>query len=175
MLDTNELNQPGISIPVAGIEPMSIVDGPGLRFTLFVQGCPHHCKGCHNPQTHDFYKPVNRLSIDEIYNKIMKNAKYIKAVTFSGGEPFMYDYQLAMLAYKLKSNDSNFQLLAYTGFTIEKLMNTSLLLQYLDFLIDGLFIEEKKSLELKFRGSSNQRIIDVQETLHTDIVAICNL
>lgn len=149
---------------IAGIVKESIVDGPGIRFTIFVQGCPHHCLGCHNPQTHDF-SGGKQISIDEIVSQI-ENVPYISGVTFSGGEPFCQSEGLYKLAKRLKQ--MNKHLMCYTGYTFEQLMqkdDAKLLLSQLDLLVDGKFEQDKKSLDLKFRGSSNQRILDVQKSL----------
>lgn len=157
-----------MEIRVAGVMSESIVDGPGIRFTLFVQGCPHHCEGCHNPETHDF--TGGRLAdTDKIYNKIMENP-LLQGVTFSGGEPFSQPEPLYDLAQKLKA--ANMHLMSYSGYTFEQLVklgesNPSVagLLGCLNLLVDGRFILAERSLELKFRGSKNQRIIDVPKSL----------
>lgn len=146
----------------------SIVDGEGLRFTVFVQGCPHHCKGCHNPQTHDF-NAGRLVSIDEIAQKIQSNP-LLDGVTFSGGEPFCQSMELYELGKKVREMGLN--IMTYTGYTFEYLyehlhdgMGYDALLSVTDLLVDGRFIEEQRSLELKFRGSANQRIIDVPKSL----------
>ena len=157
-----------LNIKLAGIVGESIVDGPGLRFVIFVQGCPHKCEGCHNPETHDF--GGGRLAdTDKIYESIKRNSM-IKGVTFSGGEPFCQAEPLAELAAVLKADGYN--LLSFSGFTFEQLFSMSKkdtavkkLLERLDFLIDGKFDITKRSLDLKYRGSTNQRVIDVQESL----------
>ncbi len=160
-----------MKIKLAGLSSESIVDGPGIRFTVFVQGCPHHCEGCHNPETHDF--EGGRLAdTDRILTAIEKNPM-IKGVTFSGGEPFCQAEPLADLAEKLKAKGYN--ILSFTGFTFEELLDMSLqdkniakLLSLLDYMIDGPFELSKRSLELKYRGSKNQRILDVRESLRQE-------
>lgn len=155
-------------IKLAGIVPESYVDGPGIRFTIFVQGCPHHCEGCHNPETHDF--EAGRLAdTDRIYAKI-KQFPLVKGVTFSGGEPFCQAEPLAELADKLKADD--YHLMSYSGWTFEQLVKKSetephvkRLLGLLDVLVDGRFILAERSLEIRFRGSRNQRLIDVPASL----------
>ncbi len=150
---------------LAGIAEDSIVDGPGLRTTIFVQGCPHHCPGCHNPETWEFGTGTD-VSIEDIYSGIRSN--YLcHAVTFSGGEPFSQAEELAALARLLR--DNGYEIAAYSGYTFEELLNGTPgqreLLGLIDVLIDGPFIQAEKSLELNFRGSRNQRIINVPESL----------
>ncbi len=142
----------------------SIVDGPGLRSVVFVQGCPHRCVGCHNPQTHEFNHD-NPVLIDDIYNKVVKN-KILKGVTFSGGEPFTQSKNLAILANRLKQ--TGLDILCYSGYTIEQLVDMSKkdddvkqLLESIDYLIDSKFDITKRNLLLRFRGSENQRVIDM--------------
>ncbi len=144
----------------------SIVDGPGLRCVLFCQGCPHRCPGCHNPETHPFEGGVH-TQVSELFARI-QNHPLCRAVTFSGGEPFSQAEPLAKLAKELKQ--AGYELAAYTGYTFENLLSSPCaaqrdLLCQLDILIDGLYIEEKKNLTLRFRGSENQRIIHVPNSL----------
>ena len=151
---------------VAGIEEDSITDGPGLRFVLFVQGCPHHCKGCHNPETHEFGVGTD-YSIEYLFNRIKRNPLQ-SGVTFSGGEPFCQPEELAALARLLKAD--GYHLASFTGFTFEQLIaseNPAVreLLDNLDILVDGPFILEQRDLELRFRGSRNQRVLDVPASL----------
>ncbi len=151
-------------IQVAGKVEESIVDGPGLRFVLFTQGCPHHCSGCHNPETHDPSGGV-RVRLDEVYRKIVKNP-LVHGVTLSGGEPFVQASALRQLVLALKKQ--NFHLMIYSGYIYENLLEDKeryALLELIDVLVDGPFIEAKRSLELPFRGSSNQRILDVPASL----------
>ncbi len=150
---------------LAGIAHDSIVDGPGLRTTIFVQGCPHHCLGCHNPETWEFGTGTD-VSVEEVFADIKTNV-LCHAVTFSGGEPFSQAAELAALARLLK--DNGYEVAAYSGYTFEELLNGTPeqkeLLGLTDVLIDGPFILSEKSLELNFRGSRNQRIINVPESL----------
>ncbi len=155
-------------IRTAGIVNDSIVDGPGIRMVLFVQGCPHNCEGCHNPLTHDFDGGEDK-TIAEILDKIKSNP-LLDGITFSGGEPFCQAGKLAYLGGIVKEWGLN--IITYTGYTFEYLIRSSnddnkyrQLLEVTDYLIDGPFILEKKSMLLKFRGSENQRIIDVPESL----------
>lgn len=160
-----------MDLKIAGLVSDSIVDGPGMRYTVFVQGCPHHCEGCHNPQTWDF-GGGRTGSVDEIYEQIIKNPM-LDGVTFSGGEPFCQCHALSVLADKIRSFKGNkLNIMAYTGYEFEYLISHASaengymeLLSRLDYLVDGPFILSKKSYELKFMGSSNQRYIDVQKSL----------
>lgn len=156
-----------MNLKISGIIPESVVDGPGLRFVVFVQGCPHACPGCHNPHTHDF-NAGKTADINTLYDKIKKNP-LIKGVTLSGGEPFCQTEGLYKLCEKLKAD--GYHLLSYTGFTFDELIRqsetdiyTAKLLGILDVLIDGRFILAQKNLLLKFRGSENQRILDCKES-----------
>lgn len=157
-----------VIIRTAGIVNDSIVDGPGLRFTLFVQGCPHNCKGCHNPQTHDF-EAGEDMTAEEILEQIRSNP-LLDGVTFSGGEPFCQANALAYLGEKIHELGMN--IMTYTGYEYEYLISHSTpengytaLLAQTNILVDGPFILEEKDLMLKFRGSGNQRIIDVKRSL----------
>ena len=155
-------------IKLAGLVPESYVDGPGIRFAIFTQGCPHHCKGCHNPETHDF-NGGRTADTDRIFKKITENP-LIKGVTFSGGEPFCQPEPLADLGRKLK--EKCYHIMCYSGYTFEELLEKGRedsavmeLLSCLDILVDGRFVLSERSLELKFRGSKNQRLIDVPLSL----------
>lgn len=156
-----------MKLRIAGTVNDSIVDGPGIRFTIFTQGCPHHCEGCHNPQTHDF-NGGEIVEADEIIEKIKKNP-LLDGVTFSGGEPFCQSETLADIGRKIKAIGLN--IITYTGYTLEELYENreknhwNDLLSVTDFLIDGKFILSQKDWNLKFRGSSNQRYIDCQKSL----------
>ena len=155
-------------IRLAGVIRESIVDGPGIRMTVFCQGCPHHCKGCHNEQTWDF-----EGGYDSTVEKIIEEAKkdkLIKGLTLSGGEPFTQADAMAELARQAKAEGYN--IFCYTGYTFEKLYANfekhpeyKKLLEQCDWLVDGPFILEEKSLMLHFRGSRNQRILDVPKSL----------
>lgn len=142
----------------------SIVDGDGLRAVIWTQGCSHNCKGCHNPETHDFTKGF-LVDTEEVKEKI-SNLKLQDGITFSGGDPFFQPEAVMELAKYAK--ELGFSVWAYTGFTYEELLTLPKqreLLNYIDVLIDGKFILEQKSLAIKFRGSTNQRIIDVVKSL----------
>lgn len=167
-----------MEIRIAGTVQDSIVDGPGLRYVVFVQGCPHRCEGCHNPQTHDF--SGGRLTdIDALFDECVENPLTM-GVTFSGGEPFSQAEALYELGARLKQRGYN--LMCYSGWTFEELLKKAeteefvgKLLGIIDILVDGRFEHSHRSLTLKFRGSTNQRILDVKKSLaeHTAIEAEC--
>ena len=150
---------------LSGIVTDSIVDGPGIRVSIFSQGCPHHCQGCHNPETWEFGIGTD-LAVERVFD-IVKSNPLCKGVTFSGGEPFAQADGFGRLAKLLK--ESGYEVASYTGFTFEQLLSGTPgqkeLLSQLDVLIDGPFLLAEKSLELSFRGSANQRILDVQKSL----------
>lgn len=151
---------------ISGVEPESIVDGPGLRYVVFTQGCPHRCPGCHNPQTHDFAggEPAD---IPAILAEIADDP-LLQGVTFSGGEPFCQPEPLCGIAKAVKEMGKD--VVAYSGYTLEELEKmgeadpaVARLLDLCDILIDGPYLEERRDLTLRFRGSANQRIIDLRE------------
>lgn len=150
---------------LSGIVSDSIVDGPGIRVTVFGQGCPHHCPGCHNPETWAFGcgTDVDETQIVEI----VRSNPLCRGVTFSGGEPFAQAEDFAHLAKLLKAH--GYEVASYSGFTFEQLLQGDeqqrKLLESIDVLIDGPFVMAEKSLELNFRGSRNQRILNVPESL----------
>lgn len=164
-----------MELRIAGTVNDSIVDGPGIRFTIFTQGCPHNCEGCHNPQTHDF-SGGTLVDTDELLEKIKGNP-LLDGVTFSGGEPFCQAHVLAELGKEIKA--LGMDIITYTGYTFEKLYENreqngwGELLSVTDYLIDGPFILDKKDWEIKFRGSSNQRYIDCQESLKQGSAVEC--
>ncbi|MBE6849910.1 MAG: anaerobic ribonucleoside-triphosphate reductase activating protein [Ruminococcus sp.] len=154
-------------LQLSGTANDSIVDGPGIRFTIFVQGCPHHCEGCHNPQTHSF-EGGTPADTDELLGRIKGNP-LLDGVTFSGGEPFCQAQTLAALGTQIRALGLN--IITYTGYTFEELYakreenGIGALLAVTDYLVDGRYVEALKSYELAFRGSSNQRILDCQASL----------
>lgn len=150
---------------MCGIEPESIVDGPGFRYVLFVQGCPHRCKGCHNPESHDPDGGFD-MTTGEIFAEIMENP-HLRGVTFSGGEPFEQVPALLELGHMIK--DAGLTLMSYSGYTLEELRarhdsQTDQLLDMLDMLVDGRYVESLRNLTLIYRGSENQRVIDMNKT-----------
>ena len=153
---------------LAGVVRESIVDGPGIRMTVFVQGCPHHCKGCHNEHTWSFDGGYDS-SVERILEEAAKD-KLLCGVTLSGGEPFTQAEALTVLAKGAHAMGLN--VFCYTGYTFEQLQSMFYahpeyreLLEQCDWLVDGRFIEEEMSLMLHFRGSRNQRILNVKESL----------
>ena len=151
----------------------TIVDGPGMRTTIYAAGCNHHCKKCHNPQSWSIDNGV-KLPINEILDKILSNNEN---VTFSGGDPLFQLSGFSKLAKLIKEN-SNKTIWCYTGFTYEQVLtlpNSIELLKYIDVMVDGPFIDSLKDESLLFRGSSNQRIIDVKTSLSTGFTTIYNL
>lgn len=157
-----------MDIRIAGTANDSIVDGPGIRYTIFTQGCPHNCPGCHNPQTHDFCGGTvvdTKNLIDEI-----KSNPLLDGVTFSGGEPFCQPAPLCEIAAQIKNTGMN--IVTYTGYTFEYLLENATsengymeLLSYTDILVDGEFLIGQKTLDAEFKGSKNQRVIDCNKSL----------
>ncbi len=152
-------------LDLSGIVQDSIVDGPGIRTTIFCQGCPHHCPGCHNPETWAF--GCGTPMEEETLLGIVRSNPLCRGVTFSGGEPFAQPKGFAKLAKLLK--EQGYEVASYTGYTFEDLLkgteDQKQLLSTIDILIDGPFLLEEKSLEVPFRGSRNQRILDVPKSL----------
>lgn len=152
-------------LELSAIVTDSIVDGPGIRATVFCQGCPHHCAGCHNPETWEFGCGTP-MAVETVLTIIQDNP-LCRGVTFSGGEPFAQAEGFARLAQLLKAD--GYEIASYTGYTFEQLLRGTpeqkALLDAIDILIDGPFIQAEKSLEVPFRGSRNQRILDVKQSL----------
>lgn len=155
----------------SALQQDSIVDGPGIRCVIWTQGCPHHCIGCHNPQTHDCDAGIT-VYVAEIINE-MQNMKLQTGITFSGGEPFLQAQALVDVAKEAKNLHWN--IWAYSGYTFEEIMkhpSMKELLSWIDVLVDGKFIEDQKDYRLRFKGSKNQRIIDVQASLAQDKIVL---
>lgn len=157
-----------VPLRLAGVIRESVVDGPGWRFVVFSQGCIHNCEGCQNPQTHDMNGGYES-SVDRLIEEIKKD-KLLKGVTLSGGDPFEQAENFSVLAKEVHS--LGLDVVTYTGYTFEQLLKGTEknvgwrhLLEETDILIDGKFELSKKSLECKFRGSTNQRIIDVKRSI----------
>lgn len=157
-----------MDIRIAGTVGESIVDGPGFRFTIFTQGCPHGCPGCHNPHTHDF-SSGEVTTTEELLEKINADP-LLDGVTFSGGEPFCQAEPLAEIGRAVK--EKGMDVIVYTGYLWEYLLENAndencyrKLIDTADFIVDGRFEIDKRSLSLHFRGSSNQRVIDVKQSL----------
>ena len=156
------------TLRIAGVVKESIVDGPGIRFVVFSQGCPHHCPGCHNAVTHDFEGGYD-CSIERILAEIDANP-LLDGVTFSGGEPVCQPEGFLILAREIKKK--NLSIIMYSGYTFEELLEMakahlplSELLAAVDILIDGKYEESLRDLTLLFRGSRNQRVIDLTASL----------
>lgn len=167
-----------MEIRLSGIIKESIVDGPGIRYVVFTQGCPHHCEGCHNPDTHDFDGGYIG-NTEEIIKDFQKNP-LLSGITFSGGEPFCQPEPLLKLAKEVHNLKKN--VISYSGYTFEELLRLSKknqaikdLMENIDYLIDGKFILSQKTLMLKFRGSKNQRIIDMKKSLEVSEAQIAEL
>lgn len=155
-------------IRIAGVVRESIVDGPGIRLTVFTQGCNHHCPGCHNPQTHDF-GGGNVVSIDSLVEQMKKNP-LLDGITLSGGEPFEQAAACSELARRVHA--LKLHVMTYSGYTYEEIVagftdrpDWKELLQETDILVDGRFELSRKNILLRFRGSENQRLIDVKKSL----------
>lgn len=160
-----------MDIRLFGTANDSIVDGPGIRFAIFAQGCYHNCEGCHNPESHD----VNGGYIedcDKLIKQISENT-LLDGVTFSGGEPFLQAKPLAYIAKEVKA--LGLGTMAYTGYTFEELIKGANadngwheFLETLDILVDGKFVLAERSIDLNFKGSKNQRILDVKASLEAN-------
>ncbi|MDR0396572.1 MAG: anaerobic ribonucleoside-triphosphate reductase activating protein [Oscillospiraceae bacterium] len=157
-----------MTLRVSDIIWESIVDGPGFRCAVFAQGCDHNCDGCHNPQTWNKYDG-NSVDIDGIIQNMRKNP-LLRGITLSGGEPFMQADAMAELARKARA--AGYDVVAYTGYTFDELMERSAcepgilaLLEQVDLLIDGPYDKHCRNLNLLFRGSENQRLVDVKKSL----------
>lgn len=167
----------------AEIKNVDIANGPGVRISLFVSGCPHHCKGCFNEVTWDFTygKPYTQETINHILELLKPD--YIKGITFLGGEPMAPSNQESILntMRQIKEHYTNKDIWLYTGYLldtdimgkmVDTLPHTSEILSYIDVLVDGPFIEEQKNLNLQFKGSENQRIIDMKKTLSSGSIVL---
>ncbi len=163
-------------VRIAGVVRESIVDGPGIRFVVFAQGCPHHCLGCHNPATHDF-GGGQLVAVDAIIREMKKNP-LLDGLTLSGGEPFGQPQGFAALASQAQA--AGYQVMTYSGYTYEELLDKKdpqcqRLLGHTDLLVDGRFEADQKSLRLRFRGSKNQRIIDVKASQRQEKIILSEI
>ncbi len=165
------------------IKKTDIANGTGVRVSLFVSGCTHHCKGCFNPETwsFDYGKPFTKETEEELLSALSKS--YINGLTLLGGEPMEPNNQrvLLPLVKRVKDLYPEKDIWCYTGYDYEKDLlqesrarceATEKLLSYIDVLVDGEFVEECKDISLQFRGSSNQRIIDVKASLNSGEVRL---
>lgn len=159
---------------LCGVNFESMVDGEGVRAVLFISGCLHDCPYCHSPQTHSFTfgKEINQELINEINREITKRP-YISGITLSGGDCMYSPIETLKFIKKLKIPHNN--IWCYTGFTYEELLNNKnqfQLLKNINVLVDGKFDYSKRDISLAFRGSTNQRIIDVKESLKQDKIIL---
>lgn len=155
----------------ADLQSDSIVDGEGIRTVVWTQGCPHNCFGCHNPGTHDFNGGFE-VDVKEVIEEL-KNIKNQDGITLSGGDPVCQSE--ACIEICKAAHEMGLNVWCYTGFTYEKMLINKKhheLLKHIDVLVDGKFILEQRSLDLYFRGSKNQRIIDVQKSLQEEKVVL---
>ena len=158
-----------MKIRLAGIEYDSLVNGEGTRTTIFAQGCRHHCPGCFNPETHDF-NGGELFEVKEVFEKV-KDDPFLDGVSFSGGDPLEQPEAFAELAEMIKTNNPDRNIWCWTGYKLEYLLKNKIhepgmkkLLDSIDVLVDGRFEQSLFSELLKYRGSSNQRIIDMNRT-----------
>jgi anaerobic ribonucleoside-triphosphate reductase activating protein len=163
---------------LAGVLSESVVDGPGVRFVVFGQGCPHRCPGCHNPETWDpdggGESPVRDV-VRLLKQKRKQKPGYLRGVTLSGGEPFCQAAEFAQLAGEAKK--LGLDVVVYTGFTYEELLekqdpDVDALLSEADILVDGPFVLASRDLSLKFKGSANQRLIDLNRSREMNAVVL---
>ena len=150
---------------MCGIERESIVDGPGFRYVVFVQGCPHRCPGCHNPESHNFDAGED-MTVQEIFEEFKQN-EHLQGITLSGGEPFCQAPALVELVKLVRSLGKD--VMAFSGWTYEELLAkndpaVNELLDLTDILVDGRYEEAERNLTLVYRGSENQRVIDMKKT-----------
>ena len=162
-----------MKIQLSGIVNDSIVDGLGIRMAIFTQGCLHHCPGCHNPQTHPL-DGGTEWDTEKLKEKMQENP-LLDGITLTGGDPFVQPGPCAQVAKDAHALGLN--VWTYTGYTYEELRMTDdpdvkALLDETDVLIDGRFYQSLRSLELQFRGSKNQRVIDMNETRKTGTVTL---
>lgn len=155
-------------LKLAGIVKESVVDGPGIRMVVFVQGCPHQCPGCHNPASHDPGGGYESTT-EEILAQF-KNNSLVSGITLSGGEPFDQAEAAALLAVDIKQR--GLSVVTYTGYSFEHLMewrqrdlSVARLMEHIDILVDGPYQESRRDISLAFRGSANQRLIDLPAAL----------
>ena len=161
---------------IAGTVQDSIVDGPGFRFTVFTQGCSHHCPSCHNPQTHDPSGGTEH-TVEELLERMRSNP-LTDGLTLSGGEPFEQPEDCLLLAQG--AHESGLNVWSYTGYLFEFLRDQGTeaqkaLLREVDVLVDGPFLLDQRTLSLPWRGSRNQRVIDVPKSLENGDVVLFQL
>ena len=165
----------GKKIRLAGFAYESLVNGPGMRRVYFSQGCKHNCKGCFNPDTHDF-NSGKEMDMDELIEDAVDNP-FLKGITFSGGDPLERAEEFAYMAKAFKNAGLN--IWCYTGYVFEEVLemmekdkNIRELINNIDVLVDGRFEIDKKDETLKFRGSSNQRLIDIKSSIRENSIIV---
>ncbi len=166
------------TLRISGLVKESIVDGPGFRFTIFTQGCSHHCPGCHNPQTHAF-DGGRLVEVNDLAELIKKNP-LLDGITLSGGEPFEQAAACSMLARL--AHGMKLHVMTYTGYTYEEILEGATdkpewaeLLNETDILADGRYEAARRNLLLRFRGSDNQRLIDVKQSIKEGRLVLADL
>lgn len=160
-----------MELPLAGVVRESCVDGEGFRYALFTQGCPHHCPGCHNPQTWAMEGGTLK-GVSEIMEEVKRNP-LLQGVTFSGGEPFLHVEALCELADA--AHAEGLDVWSWTGYTYDEILadeEKRKLLDRVDVLVDGPFVLDERDLSLRFRGSRNQRVIDVKKSRAAGVVVL---
>lgn len=155
------------------IEKTSVANGTGVRVVLWVSGCSLHCRGCHNPETWSVEsgKRFDYSAKDELFDALSKS--YIQGITFSGGHPLEVENitEVYSLCKEIKEKYPEKDIWLYTGYTFED-VNTYPIMQYIDVLVDGRYIESQKDITLKWRGSRNQRVIDVKKTFQRNEIIL---
>lgn len=159
-----------------GVDYESITDGEGVRTSIFISGCKHNCSGCHNPSSHDFLAG-REFTKDDLYAiiKYIKNVPYISGITLTGGDPMFSAVELIPYINIIKSELPYINIWIYSGFRYEEIIaDDSMfnLLKLCDVLVDGRFEIEKKDLTIPYRGSINQRVIDIQKSMSSGIINI---
>lgn len=160
------------TIKIAGTIPESYTDGEGIRYALFTQGCAHACKDCHNPETWDFNGGAYK-NITDIFSELCDN-ELLDGITFTGGDPMYQAGPCSQLAKLIKEN-TDLNIWCYTGFTFDECLehpDMREFLRYIDVLVDGPYEESCRSLHIPFKGSSNQRIIDVKKSFDSNNIVI---
>ncbi|TYO95889.1 anaerobic ribonucleoside-triphosphate reductase activating protein [Desulfallas thermosapovorans] len=156
------------TIRISGIIKESVVDGPGFRLVIFTQGCPRHCPGCHNPDLIPA-RGGREMTPDEVLQLIRQNITPLTGgITFSGGDPLMQARALAEILQLLRKEYPLLSIWVYTGYVFEEIKDWPVL-RYIDVLVDGPYEESKRDISLAFRGSSNQRLIDVPASLNGEV------
>ena len=155
------------SVKIAGAKKHSSVNGPGVRYVLFMQGCSHHCPGCQNPETHDISEGVE-MEVEEVVSDILAT-RYLDGLTLSGGDPLFQPEASFEIARRVK--ESGLDIWMYTGWTFEQIMDGKAgqkakeVLSFIDVLVDGPYVEALRSEDVIWRGSTNQHLVDVKKSL----------